>query len=123
MSITNSATNLGTTLGDFLTGARYDLSGLTSAINEYLDGVRREYGPNGFAERAEAAGYGDIVARWKADDKTGPMTEDMVRTLIVPNDLEWFAGQTGLSDRAVVMILAKQLPIVVYKRAHAVVPH
>jgi uncharacterized protein YidB (DUF937 family) len=119
MSITNSAT----TLGDFLTGARYDHSGLVSAINEYLDGVRREYGLNGFAERAEAAGYGDIVARWKADDNAGPMTEEMVRTLIAQNDRNWFAEQTGLSEKAVVMILAKQLPIVVYRRAHAVIPH
>ncbi|GAA4503691.1 YidB family protein [Gluconacetobacter tumulicola] len=119
MSITDSAT----TLGDFLTGARYDHSGLVSAVHEYLDGVKREYGPNGFAERAAAAGYGDIVARWKADDTAGPMTEDMLRTLIAQRDLELFAEQTGLSVPAVVTILARQLPIVIYKRAHAVEPH
>ncbi|MBB2201393.1 YidB family protein [Gluconacetobacter tumulisoli] len=119
MSITNSATSL----GDFLTGAKYDHSGLVSAIHEYLDNIRRESGLNGFAERAAAAGYGDIVARWKADDKAGPMTEDMVRRLIAQPDLDWFAEQTGLSGPAVVQILARQLPIVIYKRAHAVSPH
>ncbi|GBR01331.1 hypothetical protein GLI01_26080 [Gluconacetobacter liquefaciens] len=119
MSITDSAT----TLGDFLTGAAYDHSGLVTAMHEYLDGVKREHGLNGFAERAAAAGYGDIVARWKADDKAGPMTEEMLRTLIAQRDLEHFAAQTGLSVPAVVTILAKQLPIVIYKRAHAVDPH
>lgn len=119
MSITDSAT----TLGDFLTGARYDHSGLVSAVHEYLDGVKREYGLNGFAERAATAGYGDIVARWKADDTAGPMTEDMVRTLIAQRDLDHFAEQTGLSTQAVVTILTKQLPIIIYKRAHAVEPH
>lgn len=119
MSITNSATKL----GDFLTGAQYDHSGMVTAINEYLDGAKREYGLNGFAERAASAGYGDIVARWKADDTAGPMTEEMLRTLIGPRDVEHFAEQTGLSVPAVVTILAKQLPIVIYKRAHAVEPH
>ncbi len=119
MSITDSAT----ALGDFLTGAAYDHSGLVSAIHEYLDGVKREYGVNGFADRAVAAGYGDTVARWRVDGNTGPITEDMVRTLIAQHDLEHFAAQTGLSLSAVVTILAKQLPIVIYKRAHAVEPH
>ncbi|GBQ28572.1 hypothetical protein HLH34_06040 [Gluconacetobacter azotocaptans] len=119
MSITDSAT----TLGDFVTGAKYDHSGLVTAMHEYLDRVRHESGLNGFAERAAAAGYGDIVARWKADDKAGPMTEDMVRGLIAKPDLDWFANQTGLSAPAVVQILARQLPIIIYRRAHARTPH
>ncbi|NVN11653.1 MULTISPECIES: YidB family protein [Nguyenibacter] len=119
MSLAKSAS----ALGDFLTGARYDHSGLISALNEYLDRVRREHGLYGFADRAAAAGYGDIVMRWRTDHEAGPATEEMVRALFTPSDLDWFAEQTGLSARAVELILARQLPNVIYKRAHATTPH
>ncbi|GBQ68242.1 hypothetical protein AA103196_1898 [Ameyamaea chiangmaiensis NBRC 103196] len=100
-------------IGDFVTGAQYDQSGLTSSLHEYLHGVGHEP----FHEHARTAGLEQEVKSWSTSDSTEITTEDTVRALLPKSAIDHFAHETGLTENAVVTTLQEVLPKAVRRMA------
>jgi len=95
-----------TALGDFVTGAQYDQSGLVSSLHEYLHGVGHE----AFKTRATECGLQDTVERWATTDETEVATPESVQLLLPEDAINKLGHETGLSHNAVVTMLREVLP-------------
>ncbi|MCG4255312.1 hypothetical protein [Acetobacter senegalensis] len=78
MKIKDHITSAATQVGDFLTFAKQDESGLLSVINDILGPVPQPDHPSKLEERASAAGMIDVIRYWQATDKAPPATEEEI---------------------------------------------
>lgn len=117
MTFLNTVTNAITHVGDFITGAKFDRSGLLTALNEVLGPVPRPDHPSKLEKRAQAMGMIDTIRRWQSAPHSPPATEEEVRGFFLQEELDWFSEQTGLSDLATMKIIRKILPQCVRLRA------
>ncbi|GBR02507.1 hypothetical protein [Acetobacter oeni] len=104
-----SVTEAITRVGDTLTAAADDKSGLSSAVIDYMGG-EDSVGRRQIRERAERAGLGDTLRRWEHESLPHGGTEEMVPALLTPEEIDRFSAQTGLSRPATVAALAEILP-------------
>jgi len=93
-------------LGDFLTGAQYDQSGLVSSLYDYLHGI----GHDAFRERALACGLKDTVDGWAQSNEPEVTSAETVKALVPDDAIERLSHDTGLSHNAVQTSLREVLP-------------
>ncbi|CEF57199.1 hypothetical protein [Acetobacter ghanensis] len=117
MTFLHSVTNAITHVGDFITGATLDRSGLLTALNEVLGPVPRPDQPSKLEKRAQAMGMTDTIRRWQSAPNSAPATEEEVRGFFLQEELDWFSEQTGLSDLATMKMIRRMLPQCVRLRA------
>ncbi|WP_256940570.1 hypothetical protein [Acetobacter indonesiensis] len=117
MKIKDHITSAATQVGDFLTFAKQDESGLLSVINDILGPVPQPDHPSKLEERASAAGMIDVIRYWQATDKAPPATEEEIRQFFIPSELTSISDQTGLSEDATMSMLRELLPRSVRRRA------
>ncbi|MFT8541307.1 hypothetical protein [Acetobacter sp.] len=117
MTFLNTVTNAITHVGDFITGATGDRSGLMTALNEVLGPVPRPDLPSKLEKRAQAMGMISTIRRWQSAPHSPPATEAEVRGFFLQEELDWFSEQTGLSDLATMKMIRKMLPQCVRLRA------
>ncbi|GBQ34173.1 hypothetical protein GOB83_03130 [Acetobacter fabarum] len=117
MTFLNTVSNAITHVGDFITGATGDKSGLMTALNEVLGPVPRPDLPSKLEKRAQAMGMISTIRRWQSAPHSPPATEAEVRGFFLQEELDWFSEQTGLSDLATMKMIRKMLPQCVRLRA------
>jgi len=110
-----------TLIGDLITGARSDHSGLLSSINDVLGPLPAPGKPSILELRAERAGVLDMLRVWQhtAEKDKLRAPQDTIRVLFHPDEIRRFSTETGLSHPAVIDILTEMLPQCVHIRAEA----
>lgn len=117
MSITNAVTNAATQVGDFLTFATQDESGLLSLLNDLLGPLPERDSPSMLEQRARAVGMIDIIRHWQRTEKAGPATEEEIKQFFTPAELQRLSVETGLSEQATLAMVCALLPRCVRRRA------
>ena len=117
MTFLQTVTTAISQVGDFVTAATFDKSGMLTALNEVLGPIPRPDRPSKLEQRAQAAGMIGTIRRWQAAPKSPPATEREVRTFFLPEELDRFSEQTGLTDTATLRMVRRLLPICVRLRA------
>ena len=117
MAITRNVAHITTRIGDFLTGAQGDRSGVLSVLNDILGPLPAPEHPSMLENRAETAGLLPTIRAWQDNDTPAPADEGTIRALFRPVELERFSTQTGLSEPAAMNILREMLPAAVRHRA------
>ncbi len=117
MTFLNSVSNAISSVGDFVTAAWFNKSGLLSALNEVLGPVPAPDRPSKLEQRAEAMGMISTIRRWQTAPHSPPASEAEVRGFFLQEELDWFSEQTGLSDTATMHIIRRLLPRCVRLRA------
>ncbi|KXV77655.1 alpha/beta hydrolase family protein [Acetobacter cerevisiae] len=117
MKITEQLTSAVTQVGDFMTLASKDVSGMLSVLNDLLGPVPQPNAPSKLEQRASAAGMIDVIRGWQAQDNAPPATEAEIKQFFTPEELTQFSNETGLSDTATLSMLQTLLPRCVRRRA------
>lgn len=117
MKITEQFTSAATQVGDFMTLASQDVSGMLSILNDLLGPVPRPDAPSKLEQRACAADMIQVIRTWQAQDNAPPATEAEIRQFFTPEELVQFSNETGLSEPATLSMLQKLLPRCVRRRA------
>lgn len=104
-----SLTETVTEIGDTLSGATDDKSGLASAVISYM-GAEESAGRQQVRERARHAGLADKMHRWEHERTPAHATESEVIALLTPEEIDRFSAQTGLSRPATLSALKEILP-------------
>lgn len=117
MSFTKTVTDAATQVGDFLTFAQQDESGLLSLLNDLLGPLPEPDHPSLLEQRARAVGMSDTIRHWQQAEKAGPATEVQIRQFFTPDELERLSEETGLSGAATLAMVRALLPRCVRRRA------
>ncbi|MFT8590719.1 MAG: hypothetical protein ABF746_05795 [Acetobacter orientalis] len=117
MSFTNAVSSAATQVGDFLTFAKQDESGLLSLLNDLLGPLPQPDHPSMLEQRARAVGMIDTIRYWQGADKAGPATEVEIKQFFTPDELERLSEETGLSEQATLAMVRELLPRCVRRRA------
>lgn len=104
------------TIGDALSRAHGDNSGLTSVVIEYL-GKEGSPGIPVVRARAKDVGLDGLLEYWRRERRTKPLVEDLLVSLFTEEQISSFADQTGLSREATIRGLSDILPEIVYQNA------
>lgn len=117
MKITEQLTSAVSQVGDFMTLASKDVSGMLSVLNDLLGPVPQPDAPSKLEQRASAAGMIDVIRNWQVQDDAPPATEAEIQQFFTPEELTQFSNETGLSDTATLSMLQTLLPRCVRRRA------
>nr|WP_298795037.1 YidB family protein [uncultured Acetobacter sp.] len=117
MKITEHLTSAVTQVGDFMTLASQDVSGMLSVLNDMLGPVPKPDVSSKLETRASAAGMIETIRLWQKQDDAPPATEAEIRQFFTPDELDQFSHQTGLSNPATLNMLQTLLPKCVRRRA------
>ncbi|CEF42792.1 hypothetical protein ASN_3567 [Acetobacter senegalensis] len=117
MKLSEQITSAATQVGDFLTFATQDESGLLSVINDILGPVPQPDHPSKLEERAEAAGMIDVIRYWQTTDKARSATPEEIQRFFTKSELDSISEQTGLSEEATMSMMCELLPRCIRRRA------
>ncbi|GAN59268.1 hypothetical protein [Acetobacter cibinongensis] len=117
MTLTNAVTSAASQVGDFLTFATQDESGLLSLLNDILGPLPQPGHPSKLERRAEHVEMLPVIRGWQAQDKAAPATEEQIRQFFTPEELATLSKETGLSETATMSMVQELLPRCVRRRA------
>lgn len=117
MKFTEHLSSAVTQIGDFITQAKQNESGLLSVLNDLLGPVPKPGAPSKLQQRAAAVGMEDLIRLWQTQDDAPAATEEEIRQFFTQAELDNVSNETGLSDQATLSMLQTLLPTCVRRRA------
>lgn len=96
-------------LFDLVKGA---LSGNKSQLpaNEIIEWIEQQGNLNGFLEKFNVSGFGNIVQSWLGSGEKLPISGEQVTQAVGDDSLSQLANKIGMNTEAVSGLLAAQLP-------------